>query len=139
MFRVYYVNDIGEIVDKVLVDGRVGSVHAENVLVARFEGLEMSVVVFGLSFGDLLFNQFEFLRLFQLFAGDRRLQFLALRLDVAQLRIGLPLLQLVHLRRLHGRVQFVQHLQQLFVTLVSHFAALKTPQTKHFYVLLMAS
>ena len=37
--KEYYVNDIGEIVDKVFVDGRIGSVHAENVLVACFKGL----------------------------------------------------------------------------------------------------
>lgn len=99
-----YINNVGEIVDKVLVDGRVGGVHAKDVLVAGFQGLEMGVVVFGPALGDFFFDQLEFFRFFQLFASDGRFQLLALSLDVSQFGFSLSLFHLVHLRRLHGCV-----------------------------------
>ena len=125
-----YVDDVGQIVDKVFVNGRIGGVHAEHVFVAGLERFEMGVVELVAPLQRLLLDQFELFRLVQLLLGDRRLQFGALRLHVAQFGLGLSVLDLVRLRRLHGRVQFVQHLQQLFVTLVTHFTALQLTTTK---------
>ena len=122
--EVHAVDEVGEVVDEVLLNGRVGGVHVEQVLVPRLGGLEPGLVVLELPLLELLLDDAQPLVLRPLLLGHGRVQLVALLLHDLQLVLGLPELGLVRLVRLHGGVKLVQHLQHLLVDLVADLATL---------------
>lgn len=72
--KVHAVDEVGEVVDKVLLNGRVGGVHVEQVLVPRLGRLEPSLVVLELPLLELLLDDAKPLMLRPLLLGHRRVQ-----------------------------------------------------------------
>lgn len=127
-----HINDVGEIIDEILVDSCIGGIHAQDVLVSSFECFDVGVVELVSSLQNLLLDQFEFFRLFQLFLGDRRFEFGALRFNVAKFGFRLPVLDLIGLGRLHGRVKLVKYLEQFFVAFEAHLPTLSRIPVSHY-------
>ena len=123
--EIHAINQVRQIVHEIFVDGRVGRVHAEQVLVPGLGGLQPRLRVLGRPLSHLLLDEAKLATLLQLLLGDLVADLGALFLHHLELGLGLAELGLVGVVGLHGGVKLVQHLQHLLVDLEPNLPTLQ--------------
>ena len=76
--KIHAINEIRQVVNKVLLDRSIGSVHTQQILVTSLGSFQACIVKFLFAFLVLFFNQAIFSRFFSLFHGNSFLQFFTL-------------------------------------------------------------
>lgn len=119
-----YIDQIAQIFHKVLVDGRVGCLQAQLVLVLRLEGLQSCIGVLVLAFENFLLDELVLFAAFQFLLGNALLQLHALVFGGAELLFRFLGLGLVRVVGFHVGVQLLQDAQYFDVCFEANFAAL---------------
>lgn len=142
-----HVNQVAKILNKVLVDGRVGSLQAKLIFVLGFQRLQscVCVLIFPLKVVErnqrfrketreenmqdshlqhFLLNHFEFLVAIEFLFRYALLDFSALHFSSSQLFLSLSTVQLIAMIGFHCCVELLKDPENLFVNLISNLAAL---------------
>jgi hypothetical protein len=131
--KVHTINQVRQIIHEIFVDGRVGGIHAQQVLVSGLGGLEARLGVLGGALGHLLLDEPELAALLQLLLGDGVPDLGPLLLHHLELGLGLAELGLVGVVGLHGGVELVEHFEHLLVDLEADLATLQYKKKTELY------
>jgi hypothetical protein len=120
-----YINQITQILHKVLVNGRIRRLQAQLIFIFGFQSLQSCIGVFVFALEHFLLDELVLFAALQLLFGYRLLDLDALIFGRTQLLFGLFAIGLVVVVRFHGGVQLLEHPEDFLVGFVANFATLK--------------